>query len=886
MSESSSAEIIDHFKSAMCAAGVETDTVIVGDGRPHRMHVIGDKIGSHNGWYVLHTDGIPAGAFGCFKRDINEKWYLKDGHTMSRAERQALQARMELAKCEHEEELARVRAACKAKAEKRWQEASEAGYPTHPYLVAKDVEAYGIRQLQNTLLVPVYADGGALVGLQHIEPDGSKRFMTGTAKAGSCHFIHGSGDRTLICEGYATGASLHEATGYSVAIAFDAGNLLAVAEALRAGEPDATLVLCADDDRGNPSNPGMTKATAAARAAGGLLAVPVFMTGSEGTDFNDMYAEAGLGAVRKAVESAQPPSHQVGIVSSVGVLDTASTATVSLYDQSGGKKSQATLLIELAEGLELFHDPDGTGFAIVPHAGARRVLAIRRGGRDGFKDFLQLKYLELTGKGASSQAMQDAVDTIDARARLQAPERTTHLRVAWLGDRIYLDLCDGQWRVVEIDNAGWRVLQQSPVMFVRRRDMRALPEPKSGGTIEALRKFVNVTDDDWPLIYGWLLAALAGQKPFPVLILQGEQGSGKSTSAKALKELLDPAGASLLAPPRQPDDMNTIAANMFVIALDNLSGISVEMSDTLCRIATGAGNAKRKLYTDGDLESVSFARPLLVNGIDEIANRADLMSRAIQPEMPVLADAVKSGERALWSDFEEARPGILGALLDMTVAALAGHEREPWPASGRLRDLQRWVSAAERGTQQVPRFVASYARNVAGGVAQTIEASPVTTAVMRLLDANGGIWSGNATALLGELLRFSQLGDQSARGLPQSSREIRNALSRAAPALRAMNIMVNAKRNQDRTIHLERRCETSSLSSSQSSNQQHQGLENDGLTSDAPSNVIMMTMAHALATGTSAADDAYDGHDTSTRAESTHPMVSGSDVALWDEGAV
>lgn len=887
MNEFTSADVIDQFKTAMCAAGIETEATLVADGKLHRFRVSGDKFGSKSGWYVLYLDGMPAGVFGCFKRSLQESWCSKSASTLTGAERRVLHERMEHAKRAHEEELARVRAACMTKAEKRWQEARETCDPAHPYLVAKGVQAYGIRQLHNTLLVPVYAYGGGLVGLQHIQPDGSKRFMTGTAKTGNCHFIHGRGDRTLICEGYATGASLHEATGCSVAIAFDAGNLLPVAEALRSSDPGSILVVCADDDRGNPSNPGMNKATAAARAVGGLLAIPVFRTGSNGTDFNDMHTEAGLEAVREAVESAQPPGHETGIVAPLSDVATASVATVSLYDQSGGKKSQATLLIELAEGLELFHDPDGTGFAIVPHAGARRVLAIRRGGRDGFKDYLQLKYLELTGKGASSQAMQDAIDTIDARARFQAPERATHLRVASFDDRIYLDLCDDHWRVVEIDSAGWRVLQQSPVMFVRRRDMRALPAPVTGGTIETLRQFVNVTDDDWPLIYGWVLAALGGKAPFPVLILQGEQGSGKSTSAKALKELLDPAGAPLLAPPRQPDDMNTIAANVFVIALDNLSGISVEMSDTLCRIATGAGNAKRKLYTDGDLESVSFARPLLVNGIDEIANRADLMSRAIQPEMPVLADAMKSSERALWSDFDTARPGILGALLDMTVAALAGHGREPWPASGRLRDWQRWVSAAERGTQQAPRFVPAYARNVAGGVAQTIEASPVATAIMRLLEANaGGQWRGNATALLGELRRFSQVEDHTARGFPQSSRDIRNALSRAAPALRAMNIEVNAKRNQDRVIRLERRCEAASSSSSLSSTKQYQDLDDDDTLTNAMSNVTVMTMPRATVISTNATNDTCDDHDTLAHAESERASVSASDADLWDEGSV
>lgn len=297
-------EIIDSFAQAMREHGIETDEPITADGHRHRVRVTGDKAGSENGWYVLHADGVPAGAFGCWKRGISTTWCAKAANALTTAEREAFKQRMEASRLAQQAEQERVQAECKAKADRLWREASDTVSASHPYLMAKGVKAYGLRQLRDALLVPVMASDGAFIGLQFIQADGSKRFLTGTPKAGSYHRIAGDMNKVLICEGYATGASLHEATGYAVAIAFDAGNLMTVATTLRAKLPNATMVLCADDDRHTEGNPGLTKATAAAHDIGGLLAVPPFAEGETGTDFNDLHQAHGLDAVREAVEAA------------------------------------------------------------------------------------------------------------------------------------------------------------------------------------------------------------------------------------------------------------------------------------------------------------------------------------------------------------------------------------------------------------------------------------------------------------------------------------------------------------------------------------------------------------------------------------------------------
>lgn len=268
---------IEAFRQAASNTGLELPGEIIADGKRHRFTVTGDRARSNNGWYVLHSDDPAAGAFGCWKRQINETWCGGKSYPgMSDEEKTAYRARMEAIKRDREAERERIQAECRAWCASTWGTAKEANHH-HPYLKAKGVSAYGLKAYKDSLIVPVRDMAGAIHGLQFIQPDGGKKFKTGTAKEGRFHKIGTAKDNTLfICEGYATGASIHDATGHAVAIGFDAGNLLSVAQGIRSKYSDMRIVLAADNDQWTPGNPGLTKATEAARAVGGLLVVPVF----------------------------------------------------------------------------------------------------------------------------------------------------------------------------------------------------------------------------------------------------------------------------------------------------------------------------------------------------------------------------------------------------------------------------------------------------------------------------------------------------------------------------------------------------------------------------------------------------------------------------------
>ena len=264
---------IDLFKLAIAAAGLEAPDNINPDGAIHRFSSSG-KPTQKNGWYVLHSDGIAAGAFGDWREGFTQKWCSKADTSMTESERSAHRERVKAMQRQREEDLAQRQQLAAADAQKRWTAATPC--TQHDYLTRKGIQPYGAKIEGDKLLIPMRDTSGMVHSLQTIGPDGTKLFMSGGRVKG-CYFGIGKLRGTLIlCEGFATGASIHECTGHAVAVAFNSGNLEAVAVALRIKYPDIKIIIAADDDHQTPGNPGLTKATAAVKAACASLAVPVF----------------------------------------------------------------------------------------------------------------------------------------------------------------------------------------------------------------------------------------------------------------------------------------------------------------------------------------------------------------------------------------------------------------------------------------------------------------------------------------------------------------------------------------------------------------------------------------------------------------------------------
>ena len=397
-------------------------------------------------------------------------------------------------------------------------------------------------------------------------------------------------------------------------------------------------------------------------------------------------------------------------------------------DAEGGSQRTATspgdkLLRWASDASELFCDGE-TAFADVWMDGHRETLPVRS---VGFRRWLRRLYKERTGKGATQEAIRHAEENLDAQAA-GAGQRRVFLRTATYAGKLYIDLCDDARRVVEVDSEGWRILSDHPgVRFRRPKTARPLPEPARGDArkgLRTLRGFLNIDDGDFVLCVAWLLASLRDKGPYPLLVLAGEQGSAKSTAARLLRSLVDPALPQSTGMPRSEQDAAIAARNHHVLVYDNLSGLQTWLSDMLCRISTGEGYATRALYTDDEEAVIEASRPVILTDIENPAVRGDLADRSISIRLSRIADTDRRTEAELLAAFDETSPIIFGALLDGLAEGLRQCDNVRLEQLPRMADFCRWAVACEGAYWPPGTFQAAYGNAQAARTEDVVEASP------------------------------------------------------------------------------------------------------------------------------------------------------------------
>jgi hypothetical protein len=379
--------------------------------------------------------------------------------------------------------------------------------------------------------------------------------------------------------------------------------------------------------------------------------------------------------------------------------------------------------------------------------------------------------------------------------------------------RIFVDLGDVDRRIVEIGPAGWRVVapETTTIRFRRTLTMRPLPEPTRGGEIYDLRRFLNVGDEEWRwrLLLVWLLFAFQPCGPFPILVLQGEQGCAKSTTARVLRALIDPSQAPLRLPPGDEDKLLVSAKSSWVLAFDNLSGMPPWLSDCLCCLATGTAQSKRALYTDDEEHIIEATRPVIVNGIDDMTARPDFANRALAVDLPQIREDQRQEESEFWANFAGAQAAIFGAALSVVAEILAIRGEVRLPARPRMADFARFGVAAERVLGwPAGSFLAAYQVSQAESAAVTLESNLVALAVYRLMNDRAlGLTEleDTATVLLPRLAAHLAPGQDRSRGWPANASQLGNQLRRCAPILRRFGIEAQRMRSHgDRSWRLTR----------------------------------------------------------------------------------
>jgi putative DNA primase/helicase len=417
--------------------------------------------------------------------------------------------------------------------------------------------------------------------------------------------------------------------------------------------------------------------------------------------------------------------------------------------------------------------------------------------------WLSAKFYEGTEGAIGSQALEDGLRILEARAVHGGPEHETFISVGRHQAAQYLDLCDERWRAVEITKAGWRIIGDAPLKLMRSPSMRPLPEPEAGGMIEELTRFVNLPEDQLVLTVAWLVGALRSQGPYPILVANGEQGAGKSIFTRLIRSLIDPSAAPVRSIPKDDHNLMISAFNSHVLAFDNLSSVAGWLADALSRLCTGGGFATRTLHTDRDETIFEGQRPIMLNGIPLLTERADLADRAMTVHLRSIPEDERRPEEEFWRDFEDARPRIMGALLDAVSGAIRHLPTVVVDRPGRMADFEKWLTAAEPSLGwESGTFRAAYHENRHDISESSFEADPVAVAirdfVIELHRAEG--WNGTPTELLAALnCRVSESMRRS-KIWPATAQSLGNRFDRIKPLLRGKGFFVDRKHSGQRTI--------------------------------------------------------------------------------------
>ncbi|MDP3402004.1 MAG: hypothetical protein Q8R97_12875, partial [Brevundimonas sp.] len=450
------------------------------------------------------------------------------------------------------------------------------------------------------------------------------------------------------------------------------------------------------------------------------------------------------------------------------------------------KKKEVDRIVELIRHPQIVLLREGErGFASVSTDEGTLTHSVRSA---SFRRWLRNLAYRTFGHTPGRTALAEAIEMIDAICIAEGAPIITRRRVG--GDALIVEIDRGtpDGRVVRITSAGWATGELPTSAFVRGAGYGELPEPGRGGSIRDLQGFLGLDEHNFLLIVGFLINALKPIGPFFALLIQGEQGSGKSFVVQIIKRLLDPNEAERMRLPDAERDLMIHALHYRVLNYDNASGMKAAVSDTLCALLTGGGFATRELFSDGDLFVISTMRPVVLNGITGVVHRPDLMERAIPLRLTPMDPGTRRTEAELWAQFEALQPALLGALYDGVAAALANLANVEPPRNLRMADAAHWIAASERGMGieegAIIRAITTAQEDLV--VERVSEDSLVLAIVDRVKAADGRQWEGT----VGELLNAIRTAYENDRHLPRSPSQLSAVLKRLRPAMAMAGVHV------------------------------------------------------------------------------------------------
>lgn len=451
-------------------------------------------------------------------------------------------------------------------------------------------------------------------------------------------------------------------------------------------------------------------------------------------------------------------------------------------DQEADEIETLKSIIFSEENVEYFIDQFREVYVKVKSDNRFEIL---RADSDKLKSWIIKKFNDLTDGIPKPSNVKKVLSLLRARAVYGENRYELSIRVAYSEDSIWYDIADESWKAIKIDKSGWSIVENPPILF-KRNIQNEQVIPQQGGDVHDLLKFVNIKDEKQKLLF--LISVIAyfvPNIPRPIQVYFGTQGSAKSTVSRISKSLVDPSKVELLTLLNETRELTQHLDQHYLLSFDNLAILKTKTSDTLCRAVTGGGLSKRKLYTDSDNVIFAFKRAIIINGVNLVANKPDLLDRSLLFELERIDETSRRAEEDFWKEFNEAKPKILGAVFDALSKSLAILPTIKLNNTPRMADFARWgcaIAEAIGHTQQ--EFTDAYDENCGLQNRQAIEENPIASAIEMLMK-NRKNWNGTAQTLLKELRTIAEKEEMEVKLFPKSP----SALSRKINEVKA-NLLV------------------------------------------------------------------------------------------------
>ncbi|MCA8936464.1 MAG: hypothetical protein KDB68_09660 [Planctomycetes bacterium] len=460
------------------------------------------------------------------------------------------------------------------------------------------------------------------------------------------------------------------------------------------------------------------------------------------------------------------------------------------------------ILLRYVRNAELGVDQFARPVAMEPNLAGGRAVDIRS---EEFAGFLLERFLSDYNAVPQEAAMREAIGAITRLAKLKGSTVETHIRVASERESVTVDLANEDGTFLEVNADGIRHTDSPAARFMHLRDLKPLPVPAETSSAESLFELLrafNIKDlVSQTLTIGCLLSWFIRWAAQPILHLQGPQGCGKSTATRMLLSFLMPGGSGVTLPSSERD-LLVAAANMPIVAYDNVSVISPAMSDSLCRLATGSGMQRRGLYTDMAIFRILVRRPIVLNSITDVVERADLADRVVKIRMAAVEPADRMKESSLQDAYEELFPSALGALLHGVQTCLKRLPDVRVKELPRLADFAAIVEAASPAFGwDENHFTSTMFEVQQQAKVDRLMDMPLVPPLLELLGE--GPFAGSATQLHAELT--DRVPDRRPSDWPGNAQALSRLLEELAPDLEELGIYIHRERTSDsRRLRIER----------------------------------------------------------------------------------